>query len=217
MAPIPCLSSNRNIRYLGPGLFKWLRPCRRPLEFNSNFGSNLGLFGSGRGFNRRGAPIGLIWAEFQLKPSHGDPFHAQNSRLCATGSNSGAPGAQEISPLTSRTALEQRSVSWGSHLSGFCFEQSHGDLLRDQHVPHIELNVFLLLLYCFLLSFFFLLFLLCSCLLFPYSYLFFLLPSSSSSFSFLLLPYDASLLLFIRTSTLYFLLLRYFGFLFLLP
>ena len=96
-------------------------------EVNCNFGSNLGRFGSGRGFNRRGAPVGFIWAEFQLKRSHGDPFHAQNNRLCATG----APGSQEISPLTSRTALERRSVSSGSHLSGFCFGQSHGDLFRD--------------------------------------------------------------------------------------
>ena len=111
---------------------------------NCNFGSIFGRFGSGRGFNRRGAPIGFVWAEFQLKRSHGDPFHAQNNRLCATGSNSGAPRSQEISLLTSRSALEQRSVSWGPHLSGFCFELSHGDLFRDQHVPHIELNLFLL-------------------------------------------------------------------------
>ena len=74
-------------------------------EFNSNFGSNLGLFGSGRGFNGRGAPVGFICTDFQLRRSHGDPFHASNSRLCATGSNSGAPGSHEISPLTSRTAL----------------------------------------------------------------------------------------------------------------
>ena len=115
----------------GCGEFKWLRPCRRPLEFTSNFGSNLGLFGSGRGSNGRAAPVGFIWAEFQLKRSHRDPFHAQNNRFCTTGSNSGAPGSQEISSLTSRTALEQRSVSSGSHLSGYCFEQSHGDLFRD--------------------------------------------------------------------------------------
>ena len=67
-------------------------------EFNYNFGSNLGLFGSGRGSNGRGAPVGFIWAEFQLKRSHGDPFHAQNSRVCATDSNSGAQGARK-SPL----------------------------------------------------------------------------------------------------------------------
>ena len=113
-------------------------------EFNYNFGSNLGLLGSGRGSNGRGAPVGFIWAEFQLKRSHGDPFHAQNNRLCATGSNSGAPGSQEIPPLTFRTALEQRSVSWGSHLSVFCHEQSHGDLFRDQNVPHIEFKLFLI-------------------------------------------------------------------------
>ena len=46
-------------------------------EFNYNFGSKLGILGSGRGLNGRGAPIGLIWAEFQLKQSHGDPFRDQ--------------------------------------------------------------------------------------------------------------------------------------------
>ena len=40
-------------------------------EFKYNFGSNLGLFGSGRGSNGRGAPVGFVWAEFQLKRSHG--------------------------------------------------------------------------------------------------------------------------------------------------
>ena len=118
--------------------------CRRPLEFNYDFGANLGLFGSGKGFNGRGVPAGFICTDAQLKWSHGDPFHARNNRLCATGSNSGAPGSQEISPLTSRTALEQRSLPWGSHLSGFCFEQSHGDLFHDQNVPHIELLLLLL-------------------------------------------------------------------------
>ena len=125
-------------------------------EFNYNFGSNLGLFGVGRGVNRRGAPAGFIWTEFQLERSHGDPFHARNSRLCATGSNSDAPGSQEISPLTSRIALKQRSVSWGSHLSGFCSEQSHGDLLHDQHVPHIECCFAYSLFFLILLSSFFL-------------------------------------------------------------
>ena len=62
-------------------------------EFNYNFGSNLGLLGSRRGSNGPGAPVGFIWAEFQLKRSHGDPFHAQNNCLCATSSNSGAPGS----------------------------------------------------------------------------------------------------------------------------
>ena len=104
----------------------------------------MAVLGSGRGFNGRGAPVGFIWAEFQLKRSHGGPFHAQNNRFSATGSNSGAPGSQGISPVTSRTALEQRSVSSGSHLSVVCFEQSHGDLFRDQNVPHIELKLFLL-------------------------------------------------------------------------
>ena len=47
-------------------------------EFNYNFGSNLGPWALGRGSNRRGAPVGLIWAEFQLKRSHGDPFLDQN-------------------------------------------------------------------------------------------------------------------------------------------
>ena len=47
-------------------------------EFNYNFGSNLGLLGSRMGFNGRGAPVGFIWAEFQLKRSHGDPFRDQN-------------------------------------------------------------------------------------------------------------------------------------------
>ena len=47
-------------------------------EFNYNFGSNLGLFGSGRGSNGRGAPVGFIWADFQLKRSHGDPLRDQN-------------------------------------------------------------------------------------------------------------------------------------------
>ena len=98
-----------------PWEFKWLRPCRRPLEFNYNVGSNLGLFGSRRAFNGRGAPLGCIWAEFQLKRSHGDPFHAQNSRFFATGSNSGAPGAQEISPLTSGRLLNNAACP-GAHI-----------------------------------------------------------------------------------------------------
>ena len=33
----------------------------------------LGLFGSGRGSNGRGAPVGFIWAELQLKRSHDNP------------------------------------------------------------------------------------------------------------------------------------------------
>ena len=61
-------------------------------EFNYNFGSSVGLFGSGRDLNRRGAPIGSMWAEFQLERSHGDPFHASNHDFCANGSYSGAPG-----------------------------------------------------------------------------------------------------------------------------
>ena len=47
-------------------------------EVNSNFGSNFGRFGSGRGSNGRGAPVGFIWADFQLKRNHGDPFRDQN-------------------------------------------------------------------------------------------------------------------------------------------
>ena len=44
-------------------------------EFNCKFGSNLGLFGSGRGSKGHGAPIGSIWADVQLNWSHDDPFH----------------------------------------------------------------------------------------------------------------------------------------------
>ena len=47
-------------------------------EFNYNFGSDLGLFGSGSGSNGRGAPVGFIWTDFQLKRSHGDPFRDHN-------------------------------------------------------------------------------------------------------------------------------------------
>ena len=47
-------------------------------EFNYNFGTDLGLLGSRRGLNGRGAPVGFIWADFQLKRSHGDPFRDQN-------------------------------------------------------------------------------------------------------------------------------------------
>ena len=55
-------------------------------EFNYKFGSHLGLLGSGRGSNGRGAPIGFIWAEFQLKRSHCDPFRDQN-HVCETNSS----------------------------------------------------------------------------------------------------------------------------------
>ena len=79
-------------------------------EFNYNFGSNLGLLGSGRGSNGRGAPVGFIWAEFQLKRSHGDPLRDQNRAFVQPVSTRELQGA-EMSPLTSRTALEQRSVS----------------------------------------------------------------------------------------------------------
>ena len=55
-----------------------LIPTWAQREFNYKFGSNLGRLGSGRGSNGRGAPVGFIWAEFQLKRSHGDPFRDQN-------------------------------------------------------------------------------------------------------------------------------------------
>ena len=50
-------------------------------EFNYNFGSNLGLMGSGWGSNGRDAPIGFIWAEFQLERSHSEAFRDQNYAL----------------------------------------------------------------------------------------------------------------------------------------
>ena len=55
-----------------------LPPDGPPGEVNSNFGSNLGRFGSGRDSNGRGASVGFIWAEFQLKRSHDDPLRDQN-------------------------------------------------------------------------------------------------------------------------------------------
>ena len=45
---------------------------------NLDFGSKMILLGSGRGSERRGAPVGSMLAEFQLKWSHGDPFRGQN-------------------------------------------------------------------------------------------------------------------------------------------
>ena len=36
------------------------------------------VLGSGRGLNGRGARVGSIWAEFQLKWSHGDSFRDRN-------------------------------------------------------------------------------------------------------------------------------------------
>ena len=56
-------------------------PKQRDWEFNYKCGSNRGLLGSGRGLNGSSAPVGLIWAEFQLKRSHGDPFREQNHVL----------------------------------------------------------------------------------------------------------------------------------------
>ena len=38
----------------------------------------LARVGSGRGSNGRGAPVGFIWADFQLKRSHGNPFRDHN-------------------------------------------------------------------------------------------------------------------------------------------
>ena len=38
----------------------------------------MGLLGSGRGLNGRGAPVGSILVELQLKWCHGDPFRDQN-------------------------------------------------------------------------------------------------------------------------------------------
>ena len=38
----------------------------------------MAVLGSGRDLNGRGAPVGSIWSEFQLKRSHGDPFRDRN-------------------------------------------------------------------------------------------------------------------------------------------
>ena len=124
-------------------LFKWLRPCRRPLGAETWIWLKYGRFGLREVVQttRRARRIHLHRVSAQTEPPR--PISRPKPCFCATGSNSGDPGSQEISPLKSRTALEQRCVSWGSHLSVFCFEQSHGDLFRDQHVPHIELNLFL--------------------------------------------------------------------------
>ena len=45
---------------------------------NLDFNLNVAVLACGRGLKGRGAPIGFIWAEFQLKRSHGDPFRDQN-------------------------------------------------------------------------------------------------------------------------------------------
>ena len=50
-------------------------------EFNYIIGSNLGLLGSARDSKGRGAPIGSIYAKFQPKRSHDDPFRGQNHDL----------------------------------------------------------------------------------------------------------------------------------------
>ena len=108
----------------------------------TRFGSNLGRLGSGRGSNGRDAPIGFIWADFQLKRSHGDPFRDQN-RVFVRPFHLGSSSELGNLPSGFRTALDQRSVPWGSHLFDFCFEQSPGDLFRDKSVPHFELTLFL--------------------------------------------------------------------------
>ena len=46
---------------------------------NLDFGSNIAVSGSGRNLKRRLAPVGFIWAEFQLKQSHSDPFRCKNN------------------------------------------------------------------------------------------------------------------------------------------
>ena len=38
----------------------------------------MAVLGSGRDLNGRGTPVGFIWAEFQLKRSHGDPLRDQS-------------------------------------------------------------------------------------------------------------------------------------------
>ena len=47
----------------------------------------MAVLGSGRGLNGRGAPVGSIWAEFQLKRSHGDPFRDRNKWFWETSSS----------------------------------------------------------------------------------------------------------------------------------
>ena len=44
----------------------------------------MAVWGSWRAFKRRGAPIGSICTEFQLKPSHGDPYRVPNHHLLKT-------------------------------------------------------------------------------------------------------------------------------------
>ena len=89
-------------------------------KVNCNFGSNLGRCGSGGregGSNGRGAPVGFIWTEFQLKRSHGDPFRDKNHVYVFLCNRFQLGSSRELGnlPYDSRTALEQRSVSWGSH------------------------------------------------------------------------------------------------------
>ena len=79
-APSPARSDIHHWRVLWPGAMLWLNiAAARAVdrEFNYSFGSNLGLFSSGRDSNGRGAPVGFVWAEFQLKRSHDRAFRAQ--------------------------------------------------------------------------------------------------------------------------------------------
>ena len=61
-------------------LYKLLNSNRFPTERprNLDVGSNMAVLGSGRDLNGRGAPVGSIWAEFQLKRDHSDPIRDQN-------------------------------------------------------------------------------------------------------------------------------------------
>ena len=76
----------------------------------------------------RGAPVGSIWAEFQLKGSHSDPFHAQYHCFRGTGHESAAPGCSEMSPsgFWDCFRITQHVLRLKS---SFCFQQSHGDFM----------------------------------------------------------------------------------------
>ena len=50
---------------------------------NLDFGSNIAVFGSGRGLNGRGALVGFIWTEFQFKKEPWRPIsRPTQSRVC---------------------------------------------------------------------------------------------------------------------------------------
>ncbi len=53
----------------------------RFLAFFENFGPEMGSRGAGRGLKRFLEAVGFILAEFELKPSHGDPIRSQNYGL----------------------------------------------------------------------------------------------------------------------------------------